>query len=107
MSTQRDYYEILGVERQASSDEIKRAYRRCAMKYHPDRNPDDPDASAQFKECAEAFEVLSDADKRQRYDRFGHEGLRGTGMHDYGHMNASDIFSMFEDLFGSDAFGGV
>ncbi|MEX2671209.1 MAG: molecular chaperone DnaJ [Phycisphaeraceae bacterium] len=105
MSTQRDYYEILGVERQASSDEIKRAYRRCAMKYHPDRNPDDPDASAQFKECAEAFEVLSDADKRQRYDRFGHEGLRGTGMHDYGHMNASDIFSMFEDLFGGDMGG--
>jgi len=107
MATQRDYYEILGVERDASSDAIKKAYKKCAMKYHPDRNPDDPDAEQRFRECAEAFEVLSDAEKRQRYDRFGHEGLRGAGMHDFSGMGASDIFSMFEDLFGDMGFGGA
>ena len=109
MSTQRDYYEILEVERTASLEEIKRAYRKSAMKYHPDRNPGDVEAEVRFKECAEAFEVLSDAQKRQRYDRYGHEGLRGSAMHDYAHMNAADIFSMFEDLFGGgigDVFGG-
>ena len=107
MATQRDYYEVLGVERDASSDVIKKAYKRCAMKYHPDRNPGDQDAEQKFKECAEAFEVLSDAEKRQRYDRFGHEGLRGAGMHDFSGMGASDIFSMFEDLFGDLGFGGA
>jgi len=106
MATQRDYYEILGIERDASSDAIKKAYKRCAMKYHPDRNPGDAEAEQRFKECAEAFEVLSDAEKRQRYDRFGHEGLRGAGMHDFSGMGASDIFSMFEDLFGDMGFGG-
>ena len=103
----RDYYEVLGVGKNASADDIKRAYRRMAMKYHPDKNPDDKQAEAKFKECAEAYEVLSDADKRQRYNQFGHEGLRGAGMHDFSRMNVEDIFSMFgfDDLFGG-IFGG-
>jgi len=71
----RDYYEVLGVEKNASADDIKRAYRRLAIKYHPDKNPGDKDAEAKFKECAEAYEVLSDADKRRQYDQFGHDGL--------------------------------
>ncbi len=98
----RDYYEVLGVPKKASPDDIKRAYRRLAIKYHPDKNPGDKDAEAKFKECAEAYEVLSDTDKRQRYERFGHEGLRGAGMHDFSRMNVDDIFSMFglDDLFG-------
>jgi molecular chaperone DnaJ len=98
----RDYYEVLGVGKNASADEIKRAYRRMAMKYHPDKNPDDKEAEAKFKECAEAYEVLSDPEKRQRYDQFGHEGLRGAGMHDFSRMNVEDIFSMFgfDDFFG-------
>jgi molecular chaperone DnaJ len=102
----RDYYEVLGVGKQASADEIKRAYRRMAMKYHPDKNPNDKEAEAKFKECAEAYEVLSDAEKRQRYDQFGHEGLRGTGMHDFSRMRWQDIGSIFEDMFGFDDFFG-
>ena len=105
MATTRDYYEILAVERNASSDEVKRAYRKLAMKYHPDRNPGDKEAEQRFKECAEAYEVLSDDEKRARYDRFGHAGLRGTSGHDFSHMRADDIFSMFNDIFG-EAFGG-
>jgi len=103
----RDYYEVLGVGKTASADDIKRSYRRMAMKYHPDKNPDDKEAEAKFKECAEAYEVLSDANKRQRYDQFGHEGLRGSGMHDFSRMNVEDIFSMFgfDDFFGG-IFGG-
>ncbi|MCJ7779028.1 MAG: molecular chaperone DnaJ [Sedimentisphaerales bacterium] len=100
----RDYYEVLGVNKNASADEIKRAYRRMAMKYHPDKNPGNKEAEAKFKECAEAYEVLSDAEKRQRYDQFGHEGLRGIGMRDYSHMNWQDIGSIFEDVFGFDDF---
>jgi len=102
----RDYYETLGVGKNASEEEIKRAYRRMAMKYHPDKNPGDKEAEAKFKECAEAYEVLSDPEKRQRYDQFGHEGLRGAGMHDFSRMNVEDIFSMFgfDDFFG-DIFG--
>jgi len=96
----RDYYEVLGVGRNASADDIKRAYRRMAMKYHPDKNPDDKEAETKFKECAEAYEVLSDPEKRQRYDQFGHEGLRGMGMRDYTHMRWQDIGSIFEDIFG-------
>lgn len=107
MPAQRDYYEILGVERTATVDEIKRAYRKCAMKYHPDRNPGDAEAEAKFKECAEAMEVLGDAERRQRYDRFGHEGVRGQGMHDFGGMSAADIFSMFEDAFGDLGLDGI
>lgn len=105
MATQRDYYEVLGLERDASSDQIKRAYRKLAMKYHPDRNSGDAEAEIRFKECAEAYEVLADDTKRQRYDQFGHEGLRGQAGHDFGSMDAGDIFSMFEDIFG-DALGG-
>ena len=100
----RDYYEVLGVNKDASADEIKRAYRRLAMKYHPDKNPDNKEAEEKFKECAEAYEVLSDTQKRQRYDQFGHDGLRGMGMRDYSHMRWQDIGSMFEDMFGFDSF---
>ena len=96
----RDYYEVLQVDRQSSADEIKRAYRKAALKYHPDRNRDDPEAEAKFKEAAEAYEVLSDAQKRQQYDRYGHRGLSGAGMHDFSHMGIDDIFSMFNDIFG-------
>jgi len=99
----RDYYEVLGVDKKASADEIKRAYRRMAMKYHPDKNPDNKEAEEKFKECAEAYEVLSDSQKRQRYDQFGHEGLRGMGVRDYSHMRWQDIGSMFEDIFGFDS----
>jgi len=103
----RDYYEVLGVGKNASADDIKRSYRRMAMKHHPDKNPGDKKAEANFKECAEAYEVLSDAEKRRRYDQFGHEGLRGAGMHDFSRMNVEDIFSMFGfDDFFSGIFGG-
>jgi molecular chaperone DnaJ len=102
----RDYYEVLGVNKNASADDIKRAYRRKAMKFHPDKNPNDKTAEAKFKECAEAYEVLSDSEKRQRYDQFGHDGLRGMGMRDYSHMRWQDIGSIFEDIFGfGDIFG--
>lgn len=104
----RDYYEVLGVSKNASPQDIKRAYRRLAIKYHPDKNPGDKDAEANFKACAEAYEVLSDPEKRRRYDQFGHDGLRGAGMHDFSRMNIDDILSMFgfEDLFGfGDLFG--
>jgi len=103
----RDYYEVLGVGKNASADDIKRSYRRMAMKHHPDKNPGDKKAEANFKECAEAYEVLSDTEKRQRYDQLGHDGLRGAGMHDFSRMNVEDIFSMFgfEDFF-SGIFGG-
>ena len=102
----RDYYEVLGVGRNAGADDIKRAYRRLAIKYHPDKNPGDKGAEAKFKECAEAYEVLSDPDKRGRYDQFGHAGLQGAGVHDFSRMNVEDIFGALnlEDLFG-DLFG--
>ena len=103
----RDYYEVLGVGKDASADEIKRVYRRLAMKYHPDKNPDNAEAEAKFKECAEAYEVLSDTEKKQRYDQFGHDGLRGSGMHDFSRMNVEDIFSMFEDIFGGGTGGAA
>jgi molecular chaperone DnaJ len=98
----KDYYEVLGVGKDASTDDIKRAYRRLAMKYHPDKNPNNKEAEANFKQCAEAYEVLSDPEKRRQYDQFGHEGLRGMGMHDFSRMNFEDIFSMFgfDDFFG-------
>ena len=91
----KDYYELLGVSRGVGLPELKKAYRALAMKYHPDKNPGDKEAEASFKECAEAYEVLSDSQKRQQYDQYGHEGLRGSGMHDFSHMNVEDIFSMF------------
>ncbi len=106
MAKQRDYYEVLGVGKEASADEIKLAYRRMAMKYHPDRNRESPEAGAKFKGCSEAYEVLSDPEKRSRYDRFGHEGLRGVGLHDFSHMGFEDIFSMFNDILGGGVFGG-
>lgn len=103
-AAKRDYYEILSVRRTADAEEIKRAYRRLAMKYHPDRaNGDKVEAEARFKECSEAYEVLSDQAKRRRYDQFGHEGV--TGQHDFSHMDVTDIFSMFDDIFGG-ALGG-
>jgi len=105
MPTTRDYYEILGVPKNAPAEEIKRAYRRLAMKYHPDRNPGDEAAVTKFKESAEAYEVLSDEDKRKRYDQFGHAGLRGTPGHDFNQMNVDDIFSMFNDIFGGGGGG--
>ncbi|RPI60534.1 MAG: molecular chaperone DnaJ, partial [Planctomycetaceae bacterium] len=101
MSEKRDYYEVLGVARDASADEIKRAYRKMALKHHPDNAKGDKAAAEKiFKEGAEAYEVLSDSMKRQQYDRFGHEGLRSAGVHDYSNMGFGDIFSMFEDIFG-------
>lgn len=100
VTSQVDYYEVLGVERSASADEIKRAYRKLALKYHPDRNTDNPEAETKFKQCAEAYEVLSDPEKRTRYDRYGHEGLSGAGMHDFNSMRVNDIFDLFGDLFG-------
>lgn len=98
-SSKRDFYEVLGVARGAAPEEIKKAYRRLAHKYHPDRNADSS-AEEMFKEAAQAYEVLSDPQKRQRYDQFGHAGLGGAGVHDYSHMNVEDIFSMFSDIFG-------
>ena len=107
MATKRDYYEVLGVERSANADAVKRAYRRGALKFHPDNyDGDKTEGERKFKELAEAYEVLSDPMKRQRYDRFGHEGLRGAGMHDFSSMGFGDIFSMFEEIFGQAGFGG-
>ncbi len=100
-----DYYAILGLERNASADEVKRAYRRSAIKYHPDRNPGDKNAEGTFKKCTEAYEVLSDPEKRRLYDQYGKAGLRGAGVHDWQHADVHDIFSMFGDIFGG-IFGG-
>lgn len=101
----RDYYEVLGIARGADASEIKKAYRKLALKYHPDKNPDNTEAEAKFKEAAEAYEVLSDADKRARYDQFGHDGMKGGFGGAGGGMNMDDIFSQFGDIFGG-AFGG-
>jgi len=103
----RDYYEVLGVPREATKEEIKKAYRKQALKYHPDKNPGDKKAEEKFKEAASAYEVLSNDEKRARYDRFGHEGLGGAGSNFGGAgMTMEDIFSSFGDIFG-DAFGGA
>ncbi|HNU58757.1 MAG TPA: DnaJ domain-containing protein, partial [Aquaticitalea sp.] len=98
-----DYYDILGVSKSASADEIKKAYRKKALQYHPDKNPDDKEAEAMFKKAAEAYEVLSNPDKKARYDQFGHQAFEGGGFGGGG-MNMDDIFSQFGDIFGS--FGG-
>ena len=103
----RDYYEVLGVSRTASADEIKKSYRRLAMKFHPDRNKDDETAEAKFKEAKEAYDVLSDADKRATYDRFGHDGLSAGagGPGGMGGFSGEGFGDIFGDVFG-DIFGG-
>src|SRR6201996_5834725 len=104
--SKRDYYEVLGVSKGTPAEEIKKAYRKVAMQFHPDRNPGDKAAEEKFKEAAEAYEVLSDADKRAQYDRYGHAGLSGNGRgFAGGNMNMDDIFSQFGDIFGDDLFG--
>ncbi len=103
--SKRDYYDILGVSKGASTEELKKSYRKMALKFHPDKNPGDKEAEEKFKEAAEAYEVLSDADKRSRYDQFGHQGLKGSGFGGGQHMSMDDIFSHFGDIFG-DVFGG-
>ena len=103
MAAKRDYYEVLGVAKSASAKEIADAYRKLAIKYHPDKNPGDSDAVLRFKEAAQAFEVLHDADKRARYDRFGHAGVEGAGVHQFTDVN--DIMEAFGDIFGGGLFG--
>jgi molecular chaperone DnaJ len=106
MANKRDYYEVLGVGKNAAADEIKKAYRKVAMQFHPDRNPGDKEAEEKFKEAAEAYEVLSDADKKAKYDRFGHQAFApGSGGFSGGNGNMDDIFSQFGDIFGEDVFG--
>jgi len=109
--SKRDYYDILGLSRSATADEIKKAYRKLAIKYHPDKNPGDKEAEEKFKEAAEAYEILSNQEKRQRYDQFGHAGTSGAGGYGGGGMNMEDIFSQFGDIFGGGSpfesfFGG-
>lgn len=110
MADEKDYYKILGVERTASADEIKRAYKKVAIKYHPDRNPGNKEAEEKFKQAAEAYDVLRDPDKRARYDQFGAEGVNGAGgFGGFGGaqgMDINDIFSAFGDIFGGHGFGG-
>jgi len=104
----RDYYEVLGISKGATQEEIKKAYRKLALKYHPDKNPDDKEAENKFKEAAEAYEILSNPDKRSKYDQFGHaafSGQGGSGFH-AGGMSMDDIFSSFGDIFGDFGFGG-
>jgi molecular chaperone DnaJ len=103
--SKRDYYEVLGVAKNASEAEIKKAYRKLAIKFHPDKNPGDKQAESNFKEAAEAYEVLSNAQKKQQYDQFGHAGMGGQGFGGGGGMNMEDIFEHFGDIFGG-AFGG-
>ena len=113
MADKRDYYEVLGVEKGASEDEIKRAYKKLARKYHPDMNPGDKEAEEKFKEAAEAYDVLSNPDKKARYDQFGHEGMSGAGGFGAsaggfggGGFTMEDIFSQFGDIFGGHFGGG-
>ena len=102
----RDYYEVLGVSKDASADEIKKAFRKKAIQFHPDKNPGDKQSEEKFKEAAEAYEVLSSAEKKQRYDQFGHAGLGNQGGFSGGGRSMDDIFSMFGDIFGGGGFGG-
>jgi len=110
MASKRDYYEILGVNRNATKEELRKAYRKLAMQYHPDRNPNNKEAEEKFKEAAEAYDVLNDDEKKARYDRFGHEGIKGG--YSPGFTDVNDIFSHFSDIFGGssifdDFFGGT
>ncbi len=112
MATKRDFYEILGVPKDASDDQIKSAYKKLAIKFHPDKNPGDKAAEEKFKEAAEAYDVLRDAEKRQQYDRFGHAAFEGPqggpgGGFQGGFSNFDDIFSRFSDIFGDSMFGGM
>ena len=111
MAEKRDYYEVLGVQKNANADEIKKAYRKAAIKYHPDKNPGDKEAEEKFKEAAEAYDVLSNPDKRARYDQFGHAGMHGAaggggGFEGFGGFSMEDIFSQFGDIFGGHFGGG-
>ena len=113
MAEKRDYYEVLGVGKNANADEIKKAYRKAAIKYHPDKNPGDKEAEEKFKEAAEAYDVLSNPDKRARYDQFGHAGMGGAagagggfGGFSGGGFSMEDIFSQFGDIFGGHFSGG-
>jgi len=113
MAEKRDYYEVLGVGKNANADEIKKAYRKAAIKYHPDKNPGDKEAEEKFKEAAEAYDVLSNPDKRARYDQFGHAGMSGAagagggfGGFSGGGFSMEDIFSQFGDIFGGHFSGG-
>jgi len=105
MATKRDYYEVLGVAKDATTEQIKAAYRKLALKYHPDRNPDNKEAEEKFKEAAEAYQTISDTEKRKRYDQFGHNAESMGGMGGAGNMDMNDIFENFGDIFG-DLFGG-
>ena len=104
--TKRDFYEILGVSKNATADEIKKAYRQKAIQFHPDKNPGNKEAEEKFKEAAEAYEILSSPEKRQRYDQFGHAGMNGNAGFSGHDMSMDDIFSMFGDIFGGGGFGG-
>ena len=104
-TTKRDYYEVLAIGREATFEEIKKSYRQMALKFHPDKNPGDASAEVRFKEAAEAYEILSDRDKRARYDRYGHAGVDGAGGHNF--RNAEDIMSAFSDIFGGNLFGDM
>ena len=112
MAEKRDYYEVLGVQKNANADEIKKAYRKAAIQYHPDKNPGDKEAEEKFKEAAEAYDVLSNPDKRARYDQFGHAGMSGAagggagGFEGFGGFSMEDIFSQFGDIFGGHFGGG-
>lgn len=106
--SKRDYYEILGVSKNSNKEEIKKAYRKMALKYHPDKNPGDKEAEEKFKEAAEAYDVLSNDEKRSKYDRFGHQAFSGGGSGGWsgGGMTIEDIFSSFGDIFGDSVFSG-
>ena len=104
-TAKRDLYEVLGISREASAEDVKKAYRQMALKFHPDRNPGDKEAEKKFREAAEAYDVLSDAEKRQRYDRYGHAGLEGAAFHDF--RSTDDIMSAFSDIFGGGLFGDL